>query len=161
MIGQLIHDKLITDFIALNFADNTDLFVNVKKFYAANSMKARDCLIIPDSNSETTEGQSAGNFQTTREYAFRAISIENLEETDNDATGSIKYNRLMNIQDTILNYLQKEPSNLNSWGATNSIAIYKIRVRPVRWDVQRTESGFSAILDIPFSIFLNVIPQNL
>lgn len=160
-IGSKIYDKLITDFSALKFSDNSTVFANVKKFYASGAMEARDCLLIPDSIPETVVGQSAGNYQTTRAYTFRAIAYEVLEETESDSSGSIKYSRLMNITDAILNYLQKEPSNLNSWGNSNSISIYKIRVNQPRFDTQRSENGFVALVDINFSIYLNVIPQNL
>ena len=161
MIGQQIHDKLITDFAALTFEDATPLFGNVKKFYRQNSMEGRDCLILPNSNTENVDGESAGNFQTTRMYGFRMIAIEEIEAADDDDEGAIKYSRLMNIQDTVLDYLQKEPSNLNSWGDANSITIYKIRLGSVRWDTQPTEGGYVSLLDIPFTVFLNVIPQNL
>ena len=161
-IGQKIHDKLITDLSALTFeTGGGTLFGNVKKFYATGTMAGRDCLIVPDSNDETVVGQSAGNTQTTREYGFKAVTIEVLEASDTDAIGAMKYSRLINIQDVLLNYLQKEPSNLNAWGNTNGISIYKIRVRPVRWDTQASESGYVALMEISFGVYLNIIPQNL
>lgn len=161
MIGQLIHDKLITDFSAFQFEGGNTMFNNVKKFYAASSVKPLDCLIIPDTNQETVQGQSAGNSQTTREYAFRAVVIEQIEATDSDTEGSLKYSRLMNIQDEILDYLQKEPSNLRSWGQTNNIQIFKNRVTQVRFDTVESESGYVVMLDVLFGIFLNVVPQSL
>lgn len=162
MIGQQIHDKLITDFAALKFEDDTTvLFSNVRKYFAATSMEPGDCLIIPDSNSEIIMGQSAGNTATTREYSFRAITFEQLEATDDNAAGSLKISRLMNRLDSVLEYLQKEPSNLNSWGNSNGIAIFKIRMRPVRFDTQQSEGGFSMLYDVPFSVYLNIVPQNL
>jgi len=160
-IGRAIHDKLITDFTSLKFSNNQNIFNNVKKFYASTSMEALDCLIIPDSLSENVQGGSAGNTQTTRIYRFRALSYEQIEAADTDNVGNIKYSRLLNIADSILDYLQKEPSNLNSWGSTNSINIYKIRVDSPRYDTQQTENGYNAFIDISFSVYLSLIPQNL
>lgn len=160
-IGSKIYDKLITDFAALQFANNTTIFSAVKKYYANDSMEALNCLIVPSTTNEVVTGQSAGNTATTRLYAFSAIVVEQLESTDNDANGSIKYSRLVNIADSILDYLQKEPSNLNSWGNDNNISIFKIRTDSPRYDIQKTESGYAVILDVSFTIYLNVIPQNL
>lgn len=161
-IGQQIHDKLLVDFGNLEFYNtNTKIFTTVKKFYASGSMHSSNGLIIPDSTPEIVEGQSAGNSQTTRVYTFRAIAVEEIEATDSDSEGSLKYSRLLNIQDAILDYLQKEPSNLNAWGNTNSIFIFKIRVNNVTYDTQKSETGYVALLDVNFSVYLSVIPQNL
>lgn len=161
MIGQLIHDKLITDFAALQFEGGNTLLNNVKKFYAASSWESQDGLILPDSTPEQTEGNSAGNTATTREYSFRFLAKEEIEATDVDATGSLKYSRLMNIVDAVLDYLQKEPNNLRAWGNTNSIDIFKIRITSMRYDTLETEGGYSVIAHVSFSVFVNIIPQNL
>lgn len=161
MTGQQIHDKLITDFAAFEFEGGATMFNNVQKFYPKSSMGALDCLIVPDSNLETVEGLSAGNTQTTREYAFRAVVVEVLEETDTTAEGSLKYSRLMNVTDAILDYVQKEPSNLRAWGISNDIQIFKTRIRNVRYDTERSESGYVVFLEVIFGVFLNVVPQNL
>lgn len=160
-IGTTIHNKLLVDFAALKFANNATIFNNVKKFFAGGSMEALDCLVIPRTTPEIVTGQSAGNTATTRVYSFSAIVTEQIESTDSDSAGSVKYSRLLNIQDSILDYLQKEPSNLNSWGNSNNINIFKIRTDIPRFDVFQTESGYSAVLDITFSIYVNIIPQSL
>jgi hypothetical protein len=160
-IGSKIYDKLIEDFSNLQFEDGTTIFNKVQKYYAKDSMEALDCLIIPVSTNEVVTGQSAGNTATTRLYAFSAIVVEQLEATDNDVAGGIKYSRLVNIADSILDYLQKEPSNLNSWGNANDISIFKIRTDFPRYEVQQTESGYAVYLDVSFTIYLNVVPQNL
>jgi len=161
MTGQLIHDKLITDFAAFTFEGGADMFSKVQKFYASDSMGALNCLIIPDSNQETVEGLSAGNTATTREYAFRAVVIEVIEEADTDAEGSLKYSRLMNVTDEILDYLQKEPNNLRAWGNTNNLNIFKNRIRSVRYDTVESTAGYAVLLEVIFGVYLNVIPQNL
>lgn len=159
-IGSKIHDKLISDFKGLKFSNNATIFTNVKKFYV-DTMTANDCLIIPDSIPEETTGASAGNTATTRAYTFRAVAMEIIESSDTDENGDIKYSRLLNIQDSILDYLQKEPSNLNSWGTSNNVNIYKIRVNSVNFDIQQFSSGYGVFLKVNFSVYLNVIPQNL
>jgi hypothetical protein len=159
--SRLIHDKLITDFTALKFSDNSALLANVKKFYASETMKGRDGLIMPDSTGEVVEGQSAGNTQTTRSYSFKAIVIEEINATDSDSEGSIKYSRLLNVQDSILDYIQKEPSNLRAWGLTNNINIYKNRITNITFDQQLAEQGYIEVMTIRFTIFCNVVPQLL
>lgn len=162
-IGQLIHDKLITDFAALKFENNTtSIFNNVKKFYAASSQKPQDCLIKPDSNNEIVSGQSAGNTATTRVYTYAAIFFEQVEASTTDNEGSIKYQRLMNTLDGILNYIQREPSNLRSWGISNGIDIFKTRLNNVRFGVlERSEGGFVEVGYVLFSVYLNITPQLL
>jgi hypothetical protein len=160
-IAQKIHDKLITDFQALTFENDSTLFTNVKKFYASQTMQARDCLIIPDTNDEQVLGGSAGNTSTTRNYGFNAIVIEAIKATDSDSEGSLKYSRLLNEVDEILDYIQKEPSNLNSWGATNNIDIFKIRLRQVFFNQELAENGYVEVANVQFNVYLNVTPQLL
>ena len=159
-IGSKIHDKLITDFQALKFSNNTNIFNNVKKFFTS-SMVSMDCVIMPQSTPEDVQGQSAGNYQTTRMYTYSATVIEQIESSISDTAAGIKYARLENIQDSILDYLQKEPSNLNSWGDTNGINVFKIRVNNCDYRIEKAESGYVVALGVIFTIFVNVIPQNL
>lgn len=161
MIGTLIHEKLITDFDALTFSGGGDLFNRVQKFYKTNSMGSGDCLVLPDLGTENVDGESAGNTATTREYGWRVIAVEEIEASANDSEGSIKYSRMMNRLDSLLDYIQKEPSNLNAWGNANSINVFKMRLRSWRYDQQRAENGIVALIDITFSVYLNIIPQLL
>lgn len=160
--GAKIYEKLITDFGALKFENNTTIFSAVKAFFT-KAMDANTCLIIPDLNNEKVDGLSSGNTETTREYGFRAVVIEELESTVSDSEALTRYMRMLNIQDSMLNYLQKEPSNLNAWGhaQTPSLNIFKIRVANVRCDTQRAENGYVALLDVSFRVSLNVVPQLL
>lgn len=160
-IGEQIHSKLITDLATLTFDGGATIFNNVKPFFAEESMASSDCLLIPDSVPEIITGQSAGNIQTTRQYGFRIIVYEEIEASTTDSEGAVKYSRLLNTTDALLDYLQKEPSNLNAWGATNDINIFKIRVQNPIYDTQKSQGGYVGILDMTFSIYLNVIPQNL
>jgi dsDNA-binding SOS-regulon protein len=160
-IGTQIHDKLITDFATLTFGDGNITFNNVKKFYRAESQQALDCLVLPDTTPEVIVGQSAGNTQTTRQYTYRIIVTESIEEATTDEEGANKYSRILDIQDGLLDYLQKEPSNLNAWGQTNNIHIFKIRVNNPRFDRLSTANGYAEVLDLTFTVFVNVIPQNL
>ena len=157
--GQLIHDELITDFAALQYVGGATIFNNVKKFYAADSMKSSDCLILPASNTE----EIAGNTSTHKVYSFDALAIEVINDTDSDAEGALKYSRLLNIQDSILDYIQLEPSNLNAWGQLQSpvLNVYKIRLSQVAFDEQLTQGGFAAVMRVRFSIFINITPQNI
>lgn len=163
MIGSKIHDKLITDFKTFTFEGGSTMFANVEKYFAIGSMDSGDCLITPDSNNEIVEGQSAGNTATTRIYAFRATVVEFLESTTSNADGSTKYSRLLNIQDKILDYIQKEPSNLNGWGQSQSptIDIFKIRLQQIIFDQQVTEKGYAEVMDVRFNVSLNITPQLL
>ena len=160
-IGSKILAKLITDFAGLKFSNNQVIFNNVRSFYTGDSMEPLDCLVIPDITPEVTFGESAGNTQTTRIYQFRTLVFETIESSADNSAGQLKYNRILNITDALLDYLQKEPSNLNSWGNSNNINIFKIRVVQPRFDTQRTETGFGVLLDLSFGVYLNVVPQNL
>lgn len=162
-IGALINNKLIEDFKLLEFSNNNVIFNNVEKFYAEDTMESSDCLIRPISNDESTIEPAGGNIETMREYGFKAVVLEMIESSLTKAEGSKKYDRLMNTQDAILNYLQKEPSNLNAWGQQQNpiINIYKIRVRNTRFVTARSKGGYAEFLDIDFSVYLTVVPQNL
>ncbi len=161
-ITSKIYDKLITDFAALKYEDGvTVTFGNVKSFFADGTMSEGDCLILPISAPEQVTGPSAGNMQTTRILGFSATTFEILESAISQSAGEVKMRRLTNKLDVMLKYLQKEPSNLNAWGQTNEIDIYKIRVDLPRFAPQRSTAGFTYLLEVPFSVYLNVVPQNL
>ena len=161
MSTALITEKLTTDLLALTFANSSLIHPNVRMHYAANTMQPLDCIISMAGISENTEGASAGNQATTRQIGYELYCYETLESTASDAAADTKMKRLMNVLDAWQNYLQKEPNNLRGWGASNSLALHKIRLSGGGISTLATENGIAAVLRLPFTVFLNVIPQTL
>lgn len=157
-----IHNKLITDFAILDIGGGQN-FGAVKKAYRAETMQPLDCLIMPDTSSEQVTGGSAGNTATTRQYGFAVSLYELINSTDDDSVMDIKYSRLTNCQDAILDYLEVEPNSLRTWALNlnEPINLFKIRVTQVFYDRLQAENGFAEQLLIRFSVFVNVVPQNL
>lgn len=158
--GGALLQKLITDFKALTFAGGEDLFIDVKSAYREGIRGNRQAILIPDDNSETIRG----NTETDRQYGFLLSALEETNSTETDAIVQNMYVRLLNIQDALLDYLQKEPNNLRTWGQNQStiIPIYKIRLgQPIFLEGKTPSGGYGVEMQFRFTVYINVTVQNL
>lgn len=160
-IYTTIAEQLKSDIMVLQFEGGNTSFKNVKYGYRSGLMGDDDALLLPDSNNETVEGQSAGNTQTTREYGFELQVYEEINTDISNTQIDTKYLRLMNRVDSVLDYIQKEPSNLNSLSLGSNGVVFKMRLRQVIHDRIKTELGIVEYASIRFSVFVNVVPQLL
>lgn len=153
-----IHDKLVTDFSSLQFEGGNALFTSVKKIRRTNPTSTECILMKADLVEEIS-----GNTETDRIYGFVAIIEEFIESSISQTEADKKIDRLSNIEDKILNYLQKEPNNLRAWGQSQNplIEIFKIRVMPSRHQEAITEKGYAVGLVIPFTVYVLNVPQLL
>lgn len=159
MSRRLIHDKLITDFTTLQFGNTNSLFTNVKKHYPLTSMKGGDALIVKDGFSENIQGIVS----TERNYDFLFITYEAIESSLSQNDSDAKLDRLSEVEDKVLDYLQKEPNNLRSWGFSQSpsIEVVKIRVVSNLYDTLQAENGYVKELQIRFTITTRIDSQNI
>lgn len=149
-----IHDKLIEDFQAFQFEGGQTMFDSVRKaFYTLQG--ARDCLIVPgDPGVEVI-----GNTSDDRFYTFTAVTMEEYEASASQAEMDTRIARLGNIEDRILDYLQKVPNSLD--GAVDGVTVYKINVSPSRYEYQMDSDGASVVLYIQFVVHTLLTPQLL
>lgn len=150
-----IHDKLITDFSALVF-DGTavNLFTAVQKVFVDEPEDLPVCRIIPVAMSVEVDG----NTHDTRILSFSAdvfdaMDLESLTNAEN------KIDRLSNIEDSVVAYLEKLPNNLEN--EVSGIHIYDIMIERLQYQYQTNERGLEVVLNIPFSLKLSITPQTL
>jgi hypothetical protein len=158
--GSSILDKLITDFSALEFEGGELLFNNVKSSYRESIRGARDAVLLPDDDSEFIRG----NQETDRNYGFFLSAIEETNSVASDTVTQNMYYRLMNIRDGLLDYLQKEPSNLRQWALAQSpqINIFKNRLNQVLFNEGESPNGGYAVeMQFRFTVFVNINPKLL
>jgi hypothetical protein len=154
---KLLLDKLITDFTALQFDSGSSLFTNMKKFYRASSMQGGDGLLLADQIGEDIKGVTT----TQREYGFVLVHIESMEGVETDADAAIRIDRQSEVETTLLDYLQKEPNNLRTWGNTNGIEVVKIRIGNGIYLDQKSESGQARALVLRFKVIVDINNRNL
>lgn len=149
-----IHDKLITDLTALTFNGTTPIFTTVKKALYAFQDEL-DCLLIPGDPDNQVSGQSTD----IRSYAFSLLVREFLENANNQTELDLKIDRLSNIEDKVLDYLQKLPNPINT--SLSGINVMQILVSPCRYDYASNERGVEINLVVNFAVQVVITPQLL
>lgn len=154
----LIHNKLIEDIGALEYTGTSNkLFTSVKKFIR-DTMTGEQCLILDDGVREEIIGATT----TTRTYKFMVVYVDELEKNVSDSEASIVIDRGSNREDVILDYIQKEPGNLNSWADSEGFTIYKMRLAGEVTVIDvLTKSGQGTMKSIPVEVPVLITPQSL
>ena len=150
-----VHDQIITDFSGFTFSGGAPMFSQVVKALG-NDITAQSgtCLISLDSPSVDI----IGNTSDDRILGFSAFYIEFLQSASQSQVID-RVDRISNVEDRILDYLQKEPSDLR--GAVSGVDIYKVRVTPSTYSEDQTEHGIVLTLTIRFQVHILLTPQLL
>lgn len=161
-IRKLIHDKLITDFTALKHVNGTDaLFAGVKKIFINLPASLPVCEIIPTSVNTSVLGLEFNE----KAIGFTAITYEQINqetgttESDQQTEAERKITRLSDIEDIVIQYLEKIPDSLR--GNVGSADIVRIDIQPSSWDYQIGENGLRIFLSITFAIVMVDEPKSL
>lgn len=161
-IRKLIHDKLITDFTALKHVNGTDaLFASVKKIFINLPASLPVCEIIPSAVNTSVMGLEFNE----KAIGFTAITYEQINqetgvsEADQQTEAERKITRLSDIEDIVVQYLEKIPDALR--GNVGSADIIRIDIQPTSWDYAIGENGLRVYLSINFSIVMIDEPKGL
>lgn len=153
---KAIHDKLITDFSNLTHESSSNkLFADTKKYYFEIPTNTPSCRIIPISQGIEVVGNTTDN----RAYRFQADIYELIESSATQAEAELKIDRLGNIEDSIVAYLEKIPDNLEH--AITGIHVTSIDITNVFYNYEVNESGTVVYLSIAFDINVIITPQLL
>lgn len=161
LIKTKIHNKLITDFNAAQYDNSQDVFGNVKKYYKLNSMNSQDLLVMGD---DTVDDPDEGIVTTEREYGFLTVYVEHLESSIDDNEASIRIERMNNVEDYFLDYVEKiGPNNLREWGQSQSpvIDVERLNLINVLYQDERSENGYTKVQVTRFKVHVNVNARNL
>lgn len=155
--GAKILQKLIEDFKALTYTGgSSNLFSDVASSYLTETRNPSQGLLLYDDDTEFIRG----NNMTDRNYGFYFHDFEEINNKSlTDADVQNMYYRLANKRDVLLNYLQREPSNLRAWGQlqTPIISIFKNRVNQVLFDVGKSQNGgYAATMELRFTVFQSI-----
>lgn len=156
-IRKAVHDQLITDFGNLTFDASTNkLFVQVKKAF----MDLPNVLPVCEIFASNTLPEILSDAEDTRVYTFQAIVSDLIDsEATNEATSILTIDRLSQIEDRILDYLQKIPNNLV--GKLTDINVYRIQPTATVYDYAESTRGIELIMSISFDIYININVRNL
>lgn len=139
--------KLITDFSALEFANtNQKLFGAVANFFPQAPTTYPSCEIY----AWNTRVNTLTNLEDERWYGYRAISYELVETSASTDIALLKTKRLLNIQDVVLDYLEKIPANLEH--AITGIHVTSTTVDQILFDYVRLQSGITAYMTMDFTL---------
>lgn len=148
-----IHDKIITDFQAFTFSGGGSMFRQVIKGVGSDTtIDSGDIIIGFDQSTE----EIYGNSSTIRNYGFVATYFEMIENRT-EAEIDIISERIGNVEDKILDYLQKEPPNIT----VDGLVIYKVRLGSILPQIIETEAGIGNIVDFRFNVFVELNPKLL
>lgn len=156
---RLITNKLIADWQAFAFDGGGTLLGNVKKYYKTSFMNGGDLMLMYDDLTTETMGITTDE----RGYGFQSIYIEEMESSISETEAERRLDRMAVVEDTILDYLQKQPNNLRAWGFSQSpqIEVVKMVARPAIYDDLRGENGFVKVQRIRFSVITSINTRNL
>jgi hypothetical protein len=153
---KLIHDKLITDFKALTFESSVNkIFVDVQKYFKDLPTNTPICRIIALNGNI----QNDGNSTDTRTFSWQADVFELIEASASQSEADIKINRLENISDIVIAYLEKIPNSLEH--AITNIHIVNTIPRNIVYSYELAEIGVAHYLTIIFDTEVLITPQLL
>lgn len=155
-IRKPIHDKLITDFTAFKYPNNSNtMFASVEKLFYKVPTNTPVCEI----SSLQTNVIVEGNDFDTRTLTWQAFVYERVQNAATQESVNNMIDRLSYIEDQILDYLQKIPNNIED--AITGIHIIAIDVDQVSYDTLEFKDGVVKTLSITFSTRVNIDVKNL
>jgi len=94
-----------------------------------------------------------------RQLNFSLIVFENLEENGTQDTIDIKIDRLCDIEDGVLRYIEQIPNNV---GIVNGeFRVYKTAVNNVRWNYGEGVNGMALYLIVEFGCFVQLTVKDM
>lgn len=155
-IRKPLHDQLITDFAALTHSNGTDaLFATVEKIYIDYPTAVPACQILVSQPSVDVLGITSDN----RRLGFSSIVYELIEQSTNQAAANSKIDRLSDIEDQIMAYLEQIPHPIER--AVSNVHVANIVVNPSIYNYQETEKGIMIFQTINFELVVNVVVRSL
>jgi hypothetical protein len=146
-----LHNELIEDFRNLEyFDDNIKIFHTVEKFIAKVSGYP-SCEIIPSEAIVNLLGITSDN----RLLGFRSIVRDHIEadRAEDQTEFERKIDRLSDIEDVILGYLEQVPHPLEH--AVTDVHMIRIDVLPTRYFYEDSTEGISIYQSIDFNLVVN------
>lgn len=153
---KAVLDKIITDLTALNHdGGSNDLFANVKKIYLEYPTSLPSAIVL----NTGTAVEIIGNTSDNRVLDFEINVMELIENSSSQTEAELKIDRLGNIEDVVISYLEKLPNNLEN--DISGIHIVDLVINTAIYDYQNDERGIMLNLVIPFSVKIILVPQLL
>ncbi len=155
-IRKQLLDKLIADFRALKHYDGTSTMFNaVQRIYLDLPEILPSAQIIPIGADVDNDMIDFDN----RQLNFSLIVFENLEENGTQDTIDIKIDRLCDIEDGVLRYIEQIPNNV---GIVNGeFRVYKTAVNNVRWNYGEGVNGMALYLIVEFGCFVQLTVKDM
>jgi hypothetical protein len=144
-----IHTQIRDYFRTLKYPGTDDLvFGQVEKMFVNIPTKVPACEIAVDG----TAPQILGNDYDERGYAFNAIITDDIESTISQSDADSRIDRFSNIEDVVLNALQKVP-NIFEDGA-NGIRVSRIIPMETTPSYELTNAGIRIYMSIKFVLYI-------
>jgi len=153
---KAVHDKLITDFGNLTYdGGSTKLFTQVKKFFYEIPDTTPACRITPQAQSVRIDG----NTTDVRQMSFQADVMEMIEQSGMQTEAETKIDRLSNIEDSVIKYLEIIPNSLEH--AISGMHIIALDINSIIYSYEPSERGLAIYLSFQFTINIILTPQLL
>ena len=149
-LRKSIEDKLITDMTALKHDNNTDsCFAVTQALFVDFPTSLPACQVLPMSPSVEVSGLG----YDSRVLGFDILVYELIETNADYAEAKRKLDRLMDIEDRILNYLEKIPNNIEY---VNGSHLYRLQIQPSSYSYESSENGLRVYLSIQLNCYVNI-----
>jgi hypothetical protein len=149
-LRKSIEDKLITDMTALKHDNNTDVcFAVTQALFVDFPTSLPACQVLPMSPSVEVSGLG----YDSRVLGFDILVYELIETNTDYTEAKRKLDRLMDIEDRILNYLEKIPNNIEY---VNGSHLYRLQVQPSSYSYESSENGLRVYLSIQLNCYVNI-----
>lgn len=149
-LRKSIEDKLITDMGSLKHDNNTDAcFAVTQALFTDFPTSLPACQVLPMSPSVEVSGLG----YDSRVLGFDILVYELIETNADYTEAKRKLDRLMDIEDRVLNYLEKIPNNIEY---VNGSHLYKLQVMPSNYSYEMSENGLRVYLSIQLNCYVNI-----
>ena len=156
LVKKYLHQKLVDDFRLLkNPETNKLIFADVQKIFIEFPTKTPAC--------QLTAGvpfvEPIGIDYDMRYYSFSATVADNFASNIDQTQADARIDRLSNVEDVILNYLEAIPNKAENF--IDDIAIKRIDIKPSAGGFAVASDGLRYYLDIEFTLAVLVYNKGL
>lgn len=145
---KVVLDKIITDLRTLTNSGGNTCFADVQKLLISFPTSYPACEVLP----LRTNVEVMGMDFDSRQLSFDAIVYELIETNGSQAETDAKIDRLMDIEDTLCEYIQAIPNNLNGMSGLEALTISKTTIDNQTYNYENGENGLRLYLTVEFTV---------
>lgn len=154
-IKKVIHDKLKTDMGTLKYYNGETCFAQVEKIFVDYPDGTPFCQVYATQPSVEVDGIDFDN----RSYGFAIIAGDFISADSTQAQIDIQIDRMSDLEDSILDYLEKIPNKLE--GLVAGVRPFRVDIINSDYSYEQAENGIRIYLNIEIALVLSISVKEL